>query len=113
MSNLSIYRKARKIFLDRRQPVISVDTKKKELVGPFRNAGREWQEKGNPVQVNMHDFADKELGKAIPYGVYDVSQNKGWVSVGITHDTSEFAVETIRRWWKTMGITVIRKPRSC
>lgn len=93
-------------FLDRRQPVISVDTKKKELIGPFKNAGREWQEKGNPVEVNMHDFADKELGKAIPYGVYDVAQNNGWVSVGITHDTSEFAVETIRQWWKTMGVTV-------
>ena len=93
-------------FLDRQQPVISVDTKKKELIGPFKNAGREWQEKGNPVEVNMHDFADKELGKAIPYGVYDLAQNNGWVSVGITHDTSEFAVETIRQWWKTMGITV-------
>jgi hypothetical protein len=90
-------------FLAAGQPVISVDTKKKELVGEFRNGGREWQRKGQPVEVNVHDFVDKELGKAIPYGVYDIGRNKGWVSVGITHDTAEFAVETIRRWWRTMG----------
>jgi len=93
-------------FLARRQPVISVDTKKKELVGPFKNGGREWQKKGEPVEVNIHDFADKQLGKVIPYGVYDIGRNEGWVSVGVTHDTAEFAVETIRRWWKTMGSAV-------
>jgi hypothetical protein len=93
-------------FLARRQPVISVDTKKKELVGPFKNGGREWQKKGEPLEVNIHDFADKQLGKVIPYGVYDIGRNEGWVSVGVTHDTAEFAVETIRRWWKTMGSAV-------
>jgi hypothetical protein len=84
-------------------PVISVDTKKKELIGPFKNAGKEWQQKGEPVQVNMHDFADPELGKVIPYGVYDIGRNEGWVSVGISHDTAQFAVEAIRRWWLEMG----------
>ena len=79
-------------FLKRDLPVISVDTKKKELRGWFKNRGREWQRKGEPVEVNMHDFADKELGKAIPYGVYDIARNEGWVSVGVTHDTAEFAV---------------------
>jgi transposase len=92
-----------KQFLDRGQPVISVDTKKKELVGNFKNAGREWQKKGEPVQVNMHDFVDKELGKAIPYGVYDIGRNEGWVAVGISHDTAEFAVAAIRRWWTQLG----------
>jgi transposase len=90
-------------FLERGWPVISVDTKKKELVGSFKNAGREWQKKGEPVAVNMHDFADPELGKAIPYGVYDLGRNEGWVSVGISHDTAQFAVEAIRRWWRQMG----------
>jgi hypothetical protein len=85
-------------------PVISVDTKKKELIGRFKNAGREWQRKGQPEEVNGHDFADKELGKVVPYGVYDLTHNQGWVSVGINHDTAEFAVATIRRWWKRMGI---------
>ena len=85
------------------QPVVSVDTKKKELVGQFRNGGRDWRPKGRPVVVNVHDFPDPELGKAIPYGVYDMTANTGWVSVGITSDTAEFAVETIRRWWKRMG----------
>ena len=93
-------------FLARREPVISVDAKKKELVGPFKNTGREWQRKGQPVEVNIHDFADKQLGKVIPYGVYDIGRNEGWVSVGVTHDTAEFAVQTIRRWWKTMGSAV-------
>jgi hypothetical protein len=78
-------------FLDRGLPVISVDTKKKELLGPYKNGGQEWQKKGNPVEVNMHDFADPELGKAIPDGVYDIGRNEGWVRVGVTHDTSEFA----------------------
>ena len=85
------------------QPVVSVDTKKKELEGRFRNGGRDWRPKGRPVAVNVHDFPDPELGKAIPYGVYDMTANTGWVSVGITRDTAEFAVETIRRWWKRMG----------
>jgi len=86
------------------QPVISVDTKKKELLGDFKNGGREWLPKGTPVPVRVHDFIDRTLGKAIPYGVYDVFRNEGWVSVGVDHDTAEFAVETIRRWWKRMGV---------
>jgi len=85
------------------QPVISVDTKKKELVGAFYNKGREWFPKGQPAQVQMHDFVDPELGKVIPYGVYDVAANQGWVSVGIDHDTAAFAVATIRQWWQAMG----------
>jgi Rhodopirellula transposase DDE domain len=85
------------------QPVISVDTKKKELIGSFYNQGREWQPKGQPEQVNVYDFVDTDLGKAIPYGVYDLAANQGWVSVGIDHDTAEFAVATIRRWWFEMG----------
>jgi Rhodopirellula transposase DDE domain len=84
-------------------PVISVDTKKKELVGDFKNAGREWQPEGKPVPVRVHDFIDKELGKAIPYGVYDLGQNAAWVSVGVDHDTPEFAVESIACWWRHMG----------
>ncbi len=87
------------------QPVISVDTKKKELVGPFKNAGREYQRAGTPEQVNVYDFPDPELGKAIPYGIYDVSANAGWVSVGTDHDTSAFAVATLRTWWDTIGNT--------
>jgi DDE family transposase len=90
-------------FQRRGQPVISVDTKKKELVGEFRNSGREWQPKGEPVEVRVHDFMDKELGKAIPYGIYDITENEGWVSVGIDHDTARFAAEAIHRWWKKMG----------
>jgi len=90
-------------FQARQQPVISVDTKKKELVGQFKNAGAEWQPKGEPEKVQVHDFVDKELGRAIPYGVYDVTRNEGWVSVGVTRDTSEFAVGAIRRWWHEMG----------
>lgn len=92
------------VALQRRgQPVISVDTKKKELVGDFANAGREWQPEGEPVEVRVHDFIDTKLGKAIPYGVFDVSQNQGWVSVGIDHDTARFAAEAILRWWRKMG----------
>ena len=90
-------------FHKQRQPVISVDTKKKELVGDFRNAGREWRPKGEPQEVRVHDFKDKQLGKAIPYGVYDLASNEGWVSVGITHDTARFAAASIRRWWNEMG----------
>jgi hypothetical protein len=85
------------------QPVISVDTKKKELVGNYRNAGREWRPKGDPRHVKVHDFVDKQIGKVAPYGVYDVTANAGWVSVGITHDTAEFAVASIRTWLEKMG----------
>ena len=85
------------------QPVISVDTKKKELVGTYKNGGKEYRPTKSPEPVNVHDFPDKELGKAIPYGIYDVSANAGWVSVGTDHDTSAFAVRTLRRWWDTNG----------
>ena len=97
-----IERKSRK-FLKKNQPVISVDTKKKELVGQHKNMGNEWHPKGNPELVKVHDFPDPNLPKASPYGVYDLSTNTGWVSVGTDHDTAEFAVETIRRWWLSMG----------
>jgi transposase len=90
-------------FQDAGQPVISVDTKKKELIGDFKNGGHEWQPAGRPEMVRTHDFMDKELGKVAPYGVYDILRNEGWVSVGIDHDTSAFAVESIRRWWLEMG----------
>ena len=92
-----------KIFLLEGQPIISVDTKKKELVGNYKNWGREYTKKGEPVEVNLHDFPDEQEGKVIPYGVYDLGKNKGWVGVGITSDTAEFAVNTIRDWWKKMG----------
>ena len=85
------------------QPAISVDTKKKELVGDFKNGGRTWRPKGQPEEVRVHDFAIPELGRAAPYGVYDLARNEGWVSVGVDHDTAAFAVESIRRWWHTMG----------
>ena len=87
----------------RAQPAISVDTKKKELVGDFKNAGREWRPKGTPEAVRVHDFLIPEQGKAIPYGVYDLHRNEGWVSVGIDHDTASLAVNAIRSWWKRMG----------
>jgi hypothetical protein len=90
-------------FQARGQPVISVDTKKKELVGDFKNGGREWRPNGKPEEVRVHDFLDQRRGKAIPYGVYDLTANAGWVSVGTDHDTAEFAVEAIRRWWRHMG----------
>ena len=90
-------------FQRRGQPVVSVDTKKKELVGDFKNGGREWHRRGEPEEVRVHDFIDKTLGKAIPYGVYDVTHNEGWVSVGIDHDTARFATEAVRRWWTKMG----------
>jgi transposase len=89
--------------LKRDEPAISVDTKKKELVGDFKNGGQEWRPKGEPEEVRVHDFLDREKGKAIPYGVYDLGANKGWVSVGVDHDTASFAVNTIRRWWRNMG----------
>ncbi len=90
-------------FQKRSQPVISVDTKKKEVIGNYKNAGREWAPKGKAKKVNSHDFPDKELGKAVPYGVYDVNENTGWVNVGNDHDTAEFAIESIRRWWQKIG----------
>jgi hypothetical protein len=90
-------------FQARKQPAISVDTKKKERVGDFKNGGREWRPQGQPEEVRVHDFVDKRLGKAIPYGVYDLAAHAGWVSVGIDHDTAAFAVETIRRWLRHMG----------
>ena len=90
-------------YIGLKQPVISVDTKKKELVGDFKNSGQEWRPKGQPEKVRVHDFVIPELGRAAPYGVYDVAQNTGWVSVGVDHDTASFAVETIRRWWHAMG----------
>jgi DDE family transposase len=90
-------------FQRRGWPVVSVDTKKKELLGDFRNGGREWQPKGCPEAVRVHDFMDPQKGKAIPYGVYDVSRNRGWVSVGIDHDTARFAVAALRRWWQRLG----------
>lgn len=92
-------------------PVISVDTKKKELIGDFKNAGREWQPAGTPEEVRVYDFIDPELGKVAPYGIYDLTTNTGWVSVGIDHDTAEFAVETIRRWWLEMGQIVYPQAR--
>jgi hypothetical protein len=95
--------KQAKAFLRARQPIISVDTKKKELVGNFKNNGREWRPKGTPDQVNVHDFIDPELARAVPYGVYDIANNLGWVSVGSDHDTACFAVNAIRRWWQSMG----------
>src|SRR6201995_484586 len=89
--------------LNEQQPVISVDTKKKELVGDFKNAGREWRPQGEPEEVRVHDFLVKELGRAVPYGIYDLAANAGWVSVGMDHDTAAFAVQTIRRWWHEIG----------
>jgi hypothetical protein len=92
------------------EPVISVDTKKKELIGDFKNAGREWHPQGTPEEVRVYDFIDPELGKVAPYGVYDLTANTGWVNVGIDHDTAEFAVESIRRWWREMGQAVYQRP---
>ena len=92
-----------KAFQRRGQPVVSVDAKKKELVGEFKNGGREWQPQGQPEAVRVYDFPDPVRGKAIPYGVYDVTANQGWVSVGTDHDTAEFAVATVQQWWRQMG----------
>jgi hypothetical protein len=99
-------------FLKGKRPVISVDTKKKELVGDFKNGGREWRPRGNPQEVRVHDFMDKDLGKVAPYGVYDLADNVGWVGVGISHDTSEFAVATIGKWWSRLGRRRYTKARS-
>lgn len=95
----------------RHEPVVSVDTKKKELVGPYKNAGRTWREGKDPEKVNEHDFIDKELGKAIPYGIYDLGRNRGWVSVGIDHDTAAFAVASLRSWWTNEGRAAYPKSR--
>lgn len=91
------------VFLENSHPVISVDCKKKEVLGNIKNAGRDWLPSKEPTEVKVYDFIDKELGKAIPYGVYDITNNEGWVSVGIDHDTASFAVATIRSWWSEMG----------
>jgi len=96
----------------RGQPVISVDTKKKELIGDFKNSGREWQPQGKPIEVRTHDFMDRGLGKVNPYGVYDPTANTGWVSVGTDHDTAAFAVESIRRWWLNMGVACYPNARE-
>jgi DNA-binding phage protein len=103
-----IHRRA-KVFQKQGHPVVSVDTKKKELVGQYRNGGQEWHLQGQPEEVNVHDFPDKVLGKIIPYGVYDEATNTGWVSVGVDHDTAACAVETVRRWWRHMGSKVYPK----
>ena len=92
-----------KQFQAQHQPVISVDAKKKELLGEYKNQGQEWHSKGSPIEVNVYDFVDEKRGKALPYGGYDLYLNQGWVSVGIDHDTAQFAVESIRRWWDEMG----------
>ncbi len=94
------------------QPVISVDTKKKEKVGDFKNGGQEWHPQGHPEKVRVHDFIDKKLGKVAPYGVYDLTKNNGWVSVGIDHDTAAFAVSSIRQWWRKMGRATYPKARD-
>ena len=98
-----------KWHLGRKEPVISVDTKKKELIGDFKNGGRELRPRGDPERVRVHDFLIPELGRANPYGIYDIGRNIGWVSVGVDHDTAAFAVETIRRWWRSMGRKVYPK----
>lgn len=101
-----------KEFQKQQQPVISVDTKKKELVGNFKNSGLEWRPKGQPEEVLVHDFESLGDGKVNPYGIYDIFQNKGWVNVGVDHDTATFAVESIRRWWNTMGSHLYPKASS-
>src|SRR5262249_51034564 len=98
-------------FQKQGQPVLSVDTKKKDWVGKSRKGGQGWHRQGQPEEVNVHDFPDKVLGKIIPYGVYDEATNTGWVSVGVDHDTAEFAVETVRRWWRYMGSQVYPKAK--
>lgn len=104
--------KESKKFLERGDPVISGDTKKKELIGNYKNNGRTWQPKGKPVKVNVYDFPDKKKGKAVPYGVYDGKYNEGWMNVGISRDTAQFAVESIRRWWQYLGFKKYKKARN-
>ncbi|MGL4619109.1 MAG: ISAzo13 family transposase [Chroococcidiopsis sp.] len=98
-------------FQRQHRPAISIDTKKKENIGQFKNDGQEWQPKGEPILVKTHVFPDKTLGRAIPYGIYDLTQNQGWVNVGIDHDTAEFAVESIRRWWQQLGQAQYRRSK--
>ena len=86
------------------QPTISVDTKKKENLGQYKNSGKEYSQKGSPVKVNTHDFPNPKLGKVAPYGIYDIGKNKGWIAIGISADTAQFAVNSIRTWWYAMGI---------
>ena len=99
-------------FQKRGQPVVSVDAKTKELIGDFKNAGRDWHPQGQPVKVRSKDFVDQHLGKGIPYGVYDITANNGWVSVGMDHDTAQFAAESLRRWWQQMGSRVYPKAKE-
>jgi hypothetical protein len=99
-------------FMRKKQPVISVDTKKKELIGNFRNAGRTWRKKGKPEEVNIYDFATLAAGKVVPYGAYDIALNKGFVSVGISSDTAEFSVESIRQWWRQLGVKHYAKAKE-
>lgn len=98
--------------ISQNEPVISVDTKKKELIGNYKNAGKEWMQKGKPEEVLVHDFIDPETPKAVPYGIYDIDKNLGFVNVGIDHDTSEFAVESIRRWWNELGKKIYENSKS-
>ena len=98
--------------LEADEPAISVDTKKKELVGSYKNGGRELRPQGDPELVLVHDFPDEEIGKAVPYGVYDLAENEAWVSVGISHDTAEFAVDTIRTWYRELGQTLYPQPKA-
>ena len=100
-----------KKYMARREPVISVDAKKKERVGAFKNGGRQWRAKGNPVEVNVYDYPSLAVGTAVPYGAYDLQKNQGLVNVGMSHDTAEFAVESIRRWWSKIGRPVY--PKAC
>ena len=93
--------------------MISVDTKKKELVGEFKNAGREWRPQGQPAATRTHDFPGDSAGKAVPYGVYDLTADAGWVSVGTDHDTAAFAVESVRRWWTAAAAATTRRPGGC
>src|SRR5690606_2393048 len=93
-----------KAYQNGRRPAVSVDTKKKEVLGNKANSGREYRPKGMPLEVDTHDFPDKALGKAVPYGVYDMAENEAFVSVGVSSDTAEFAVEAIRRWWSELGV---------
>ena len=104
--------KKSKSFLRRSLPVISVDTKKKELIGKYKNDGHEWEKKGNPIQVLGHDFPDPKVPKAVPYGIYDIGQNAGWVNIGISSDTAEFAVGSIKYWWKRMGKKIYGKAKE-
>jgi hypothetical protein len=100
------------VFQKRGNPVISIDTKKKEVIGNYKNGGKEWAPAGKPREVKTHDFIDKQLGKVIPYGIYDTTKNEGFVSVGVDHDTGAFAVEAIRRWWRGVGKAAYSKSQS-